>query len=209
MCVVDAILFTAGHAQLNLQRHADPAHTLEVGLADRDILFQRLFRKVQHMRAKQRFTCLLVVRFSQIEHAVDPGQELTCRVISMQYHRHPIGFRHGMDIMRPRCCPDHHRIFVGASLTGKETRTAAGKLNNHRRTDCSSRLKHGVYRIRVDYIDRRQCKSALFGSLQNFLYVIAANYSRTYQIQNATHFPYLLSCQMSVGRATSAPVSLD
>ena len=48
--VVDAVLLAAGHAELHLEHAVELAHALEVLLARRDVLLERLLGEIEHVR---------------------------------------------------------------------------------------------------------------------------------------------------------------
>ena len=78
--VVDAILFAAGNAELDLEQALHWRHTLEVVCRDVHIFLDWLFREVEHVRRKERFTVRSKVLFVGFEHAVKPRPELGAKI---------------------------------------------------------------------------------------------------------------------------------
>ena len=74
VAVIDAVFLAAGDPNLHLQKAVDRLHSLQVLLANLQVLLDRFFGQVQHVAGKQRLSVffeILLVRFQQ---AVEPPQ---------------------------------------------------------------------------------------------------------------------------------------
>ena len=58
------------------------------------------FAEVNHVRAEQRLARLGVVLFSSFQQTVNPRQQFARTVVRVQNHRHAVGFRKGVDVVR-------------------------------------------------------------------------------------------------------------
>ena len=99
--IVNAILLAAGNAQLDLEGHADLAHTFQIALTYLYVFFQRFFRQVEHMGAEQRFAVFGKIFFAGIEQSVDPGQQLLGGMVCMDDHGDAVHFGHFMNVHGP------------------------------------------------------------------------------------------------------------
>jgi hypothetical protein len=174
--VVDAVLFAAGDAQFDFERHSHLAHPLEIALADVDVLLDRLFRQVEHVRAVERLAVGLEVPFAGIEQAVDPGQQLLGRVVGVQDDRRAIQFGHQMDVLGAGDAAGDARALGGVveALAGKELRTAVGELDDRRRIELGGGFHDGVDRAGVDDVDCRQGELPGLGQFEDGLQLVAS-----------------------------------
>jgi phosphoglycerate kinase len=96
------ILWNGPVGVFDFQSHADFGHTLQVFRADFDVLLQRFFRQVDHVRREQRLTGSCEVFFTRVQQTVDPRQQFLRAVVSVQDNRNTIMFSHLVNVMRTR-----------------------------------------------------------------------------------------------------------
>ena len=132
--VVDAVFLAAGHAQLDLQGHIQLAHPLQVALADFDVLVQRLFRQVEHVRAEQRLAVGLVVGLARIQQAIHPRQQLLGAVVGVDHHPGPVQLSQVVDVHGGRDGAGDAGALpvVVQPFAGVESRPAVGELDDDR-----------------------------------------------------------------------------
>ncbi|CCK08376.1 FIG00150549: hypothetical protein [Cronobacter sakazakii 696] len=194
MAVVHAIFFTAGAAQFDFQGHAHFGHALQVFGADFDVLFQRLFRQVDHVRREQRFAGSGKVFFTRVQQAVDPRQQFLRAVVGVQDNRHAVMFSHLVNVMRARDSAQNRCLlaFAFEAFACDKRGTAVRELNDNRRFNFRSGFQNGVDGIGTHAVNCRQRKVVLFSYLEYFLYVVASDDARFYEIKNFRHIA--LSC---------------
>ncbi|EXI68054.1 MAG: hypothetical protein AW07_04462 [Candidatus Accumulibacter sp. SK-11] len=132
--IVNAVLLAAGDSEFDLQRHADLAHSLEIALADFDVLLDGLFREVEHVRAVKRLAVRLEVLLTGVEQTVDPRQEFLRRVVGVQDDRRPIERGKLVDVVGARDGTGDARTLVAVveALASEELRTAIRELDDRR-----------------------------------------------------------------------------
>lgn len=117
--VINAILLTASDTDLHLEPETERGHTLEVLLANLNILLFGLLGKVQHVRGEEGLAVLLVVRFIGLEHTVEPREEFLGTVIGV----------HNDGSIRSKLvknCIRHTRVSHQRSNLGKANLHAVG-----------------------------------------------------------------------------------
>ncbi len=175
--VVDAVLFASGHAQLDLERHVHLRHPLEVLLRYSKVLIERFFRQVEHVRAEQRPAVLLVVLLAELEHAVDPLDDLQRAVVGVQDDRDTVVLGKHADVVRAGDRARDRRALVGIveELPGVELTTAVGKLDDDGSIGLSGRLHRRVDRVAAHDIDRRKRARNRLAVLEDLLKLAAGN----------------------------------
>ena len=81
--IVHTIFLATGYSKLNLDRHSDFVHPLEVVSACPEIIVNRLLGEIQHMRTVKRLPLEFIKLFSSLKHSVHPRQKLTGSMICM------------------------------------------------------------------------------------------------------------------------------
>ena len=74
--IIHPIFFTAGHTELDLERHAQLAHARKILCARLDVLLQRFLGKIEHVRAIKRLSRFGELLFARCQQAINPGQKL-------------------------------------------------------------------------------------------------------------------------------------
>jgi hypothetical protein len=64
------------------------------------VLFQRLFRKVEHVGAEQGLFVLLVVVLTSLQQAVNPRQEVLGSVVRVKHDGYTVRFSHQPHVVR-------------------------------------------------------------------------------------------------------------
>ena len=198
VAVVHAVFFTTGATQFDFQSHADFGHALQVFRADFDVLLQRFFRQVDHVRREQRLTGSCEVFFTRVQQTVDPRQQFLRAVVSVQDNRNTIMFSHLVNVMRTRDRAQDSSTLRNVrfhAFTSDKGSTTVGELNDNRRFNFSSGFQYGVDGVSTDAVYCWQCEVVFFCYLENFLYVITSDYARFYEIKNLRH----VSCPVSSG----------
>mmetsp|Transcript_44004 Transcript_44004/g.104794 ORF Transcript_44004/g.104794 Transcript_44004/m.104794 type:complete len:291 (-) Transcript_44004:563-1435(-) len=92
--VVHAILLAASHTQLHLQQYVDLGHSLQVLLANGNVLLQRLLRQVQHVGREEGLAMHLEVLLVCLHEAIEPWQPGLLAVVRVEDHRHAVELGH-------------------------------------------------------------------------------------------------------------------
>jgi hypothetical protein len=177
--VVHAVLFAAGHAELDLQRHAELGHAGEVLAANRDVFLQRLLGQVEHVRAEQRRAGGGEVPFALVQQQVDPRQQLLRRVVGVDDGRDAVLLGQQMDVAGAGDRAERVGLLAVElqALAGDELRAAVGELDDDRRLGLRRRLQHGVDGVGADDVDGGQGEPVRLGDLEQLLQIGAGDHA--------------------------------
>ena len=155
--VVDAVLLAARDAELDLEGHPDRRRALEVALARRHVLLQRLLGEVEHVRAEQRPAVLGEVLLADLEQTVDPPELVLGAVVGVQDDARAVRRGERVDVRRTRQrAEDRRPVAATDALAGDERGATVGELDDHRRAHRRRRLHDTVHRVRAGAVDRRE-----------------------------------------------------
>lgn len=120
--IVHAVFLATGDAKFDLERHTHLAHPFQIALADLDVLLQRLFRQIEHVRAVERLAMHLEILLAGVEQPIDPRQQFLGRVVGMQNDRRAVEFGHLVDMVGTRDRAGDAGALAGIvhALAGKE-----------------------------------------------------------------------------------------
>mmetsp|Transcript_26817 Transcript_26817/g.49284 ORF Transcript_26817/g.49284 Transcript_26817/m.49284 type:complete len:265 (-) Transcript_26817:277-1071(-) len=131
--IVHAILLTACDAQLHLQQDVDLSHTLQVLLADLNVLLKRLLREINHVRGEERFAMQLKVALVCLHQPIQPRKQVLGAVVGVQDDRNTVLLSKGADMV---CARDGARdasmeVAVVQPLASIELGSSGGELDDN------------------------------------------------------------------------------
>lgn len=100
--VVDAVLLTAGDADLHLEPDVHLDEALKVLFANGNVFLVGFFRQIKHVAAEERFAVLRVEFLVGAHHAVEPREELLGAVVRVQDDGDAVVGRDGAHMQRQR-----------------------------------------------------------------------------------------------------------
>ncbi len=207
MAVVHAVFFATGATQFDFQSHVHFGHARQVFRADLNVLFQRLFRQVDHVRREQWLTGCSEVFFARVQQTVDPRQQFLRAVVSVQDNRNTIVLSHLVNVVCARDCAQDCRTLRNVSFhafTCDKRSTAVGELNDYRRFNFCCGFQYGVDRVGTDAVNRWQSKVVFFCYLEHLLNVITSDHARFYEIKNFRHVASPVSSALERGELLKA-----
>ena len=160
-----AVLFTADHADLDLQDDLRGRRLLEQFLRDREVLVDRHGRAVPHVRLEQRVLARAHPLRRDVQQRPHVGVELVLRaVVGVQRDGDRVLLGDHMRELRQRHRAGHH---VLDAETGAEFRAAGGELDDPVRPGVSEALERGVDGLRRGAVHGRERIRVLLGSAQH------------------------------------------
>mmetsp|Transcript_43752 Transcript_43752/g.115710 ORF Transcript_43752/g.115710 Transcript_43752/m.115710 type:complete len:400 (+) Transcript_43752:317-1516(+) len=187
--VVHAVLDAAGDADLHLQDDLHGRHPLQVLRADANVLLVRLLGEVEHVAGEERLPGRLEVLLVEIEHAVEPGQQLLRAVVRVHQHWDAVGRRHGTHVVRAGHGTEdrglQHTLLVRQALAREEGRAAFGELHHDGAAELLARLKHRVHRARARAVEGGDRELVLLREVQQGPRGVAGDDARLH----ALHIP--------------------
>mmetsp|Transcript_43753 Transcript_43753/g.115715 ORF Transcript_43753/g.115715 Transcript_43753/m.115715 type:complete len:399 (+) Transcript_43753:317-1513(+) len=187
--VVHPVLHAAGDADLHLQDDLHGRHPLQVLRADANVLLVRLLGEVEHVAGEERLPGRLEVLLVEIEHAVEPGQQLLRAVVRVHQHWDAVGRRHGTHVVRAGHGTEdrglQHTLLVRQALAREEGRAAFGELHHDGAAELLARLKHRVHRARARAVEGGDRELVLLREVQQGPRGVAGDDARLH----ALHIP--------------------
>ena len=169
--VVHTILFAARDAELDFEGHLNLGHAGEILLANLNILFQRLFRKVKHVGAEERLAILGIIFLTGIQKTVNPREEFLGGMVGVNHHGNAVHFRHTVNVhgARDAALDGCLLTIIAQRLASAEHAAAVRELDHHRGVHRLGSLHHGVDRVRAHHVHRRKGELTGFRDSENFL----------------------------------------
>ena len=177
--IVHAVFFPTGDTQFNFEEHAQSVHPLEVGLARGDVLLDRFFAQVNHVRAEQRLACGLEMCLTCVEQPIDPREQFACAVIGVQDDRHTVGLGHCVHVMGAGNGSEHRILFIVQlqALASIERSTSIRELDDDRRIQVTRCFQNSVDGIRSNDINGRKCVAVGLCIFEHFAHLFTPQYA--------------------------------
>jgi hypothetical protein len=130
--VVDAIFLSSRDANLHLEPDLHGGHALKVFDANGNVLLVGFLRQVQHVRSKEGFAVLGIKVLVGLEHGIEPRKQVLGTVIRVKDDGDTVVLRDGTYVHRQGDGADGGGIGELQTLTGEESTTSIGDLDDNR-----------------------------------------------------------------------------
>ena len=154
-------------------------HPLEVGLARGDVLLDRFFAQVNHVRAEQRLACGLEMCLTCVEQPIDPREQFACAVIGVQDDRHTVGLGHCVHVVGAGNGSEHRILLIVQlqALASIERSTSIRELDDDRRIQVTRCFQNSVDGIRSNDINGRKCVAVGLCIFEHFAHLFTPQYA--------------------------------
>ncbi len=88
--IVHAVFLTASNANFHFKEKAHWCHSLEIALANLNVLGLGLFGEIEHVRREERLSMNFKVVLIGLDHAVEPGEKALGTVIRVEHNGNAI-----------------------------------------------------------------------------------------------------------------------
>lgn len=127
--VINTILLSSGHTELELKKDTNLSELLEVSLADTNVLLKRFLRKIKHVGREEGFTSGGEVLLRSGEETVDPREPGLLAMISVKNDGNSVKLGNLVDVLGSSDGSSNGgRVsLVGERLSGNELSTTLGE----------------------------------------------------------------------------------
>mmetsp|Transcript_32051 Transcript_32051/g.52958 ORF Transcript_32051/g.52958 Transcript_32051/m.52958 type:complete len:267 (+) Transcript_32051:612-1412(+) len=162
--VVNTIFFTSSDTEFHLEQHTNLGKAREVVFTDGKVLFEWLFRQVNHVRREKRLTVILVVTLRGSQQTVDPREKLLSTVVGVENNWDTVLFSHSSDMESTRDGTGNGGAVVSVvqSLSTIELGSTRGELDDNRGVVLTGSLKTSIDTGGRNAVDGRDSVTVLF-----------------------------------------------
>ena len=155
--VVDTVLLSSGHTELELKKNSNLGEFLKVRLADADVLLEGLLGKVKHVRAEKRDTLLGEVLLGGRKESIDPRKPRLLAVVGVENNRDTVKLGNLVNVLGSSNGSGDGGLvsIVGEGLSGNELSSTLREGDHDGSSVLSGGLHAGVDTVGTNNVDSR------------------------------------------------------